>query len=57
MLGPNLPYFWSTAARISGSVFFAFFMLITSRVMSRQMSQPTAWLLNVIRPSGWRSVT
>lgn len=56
MLGPNLPYFWSIAARIWRGDFFSAFIAITSRVMFRQMSQVAEWLLNVIRPSGWRSV-
>lgn len=45
MLGPNFPYFWSIAARISRMGFFSAFIAITSRVMLRQMSQVAAWLL------------
>ncbi len=57
MLGANSPYFWSIAVRISRKGFFSPVIAITSRVMFRQMSQVAAWLLNVIRPSEWRSVT
>lgn len=52
VLGPNLPYFASMAARISRTVLFCRCISITSRVMFTQMSHPAPWLLNVIRPSG-----
>lgn len=57
MLGPNFPYFWSIAARISRRGFFSAFIAIASRVMLTQMSQVAAWLLYVMRPSACRSVT
>ncbi len=45
------------AARIARGGFFSDVMAITSRVMLTQMSQVAEWLLKVIRPSRWRSVT
>ena len=57
MLGPYVAYFLSIAVRISPNGFFPDRIAITSRVMFRQRVQPAEWLLNVIRPSGWRSVT
>ncbi len=55
--GPYLLYVLSMAARISRSVLPSRFITITSRVMSRQISHPAAWLVKVIRPSENRSAT
>ena len=50
-------YFASIARRTSGSDVPALRIVITSRVMSRHMSQVAAWLVNVSVPSRLKDLT
>jgi hypothetical protein len=57
VLGPNVLYCWSIAARMARSGLPSACMVITSRVMLRQMSQVAPWLVKVMWPPDSRSAT